>query len=164
MDIRFSEVVSLAFSSTALFFTFRKDAHRISLEVTPLWEQWIDVLGVSNDSSFPVGILSVAHFDETGRVKWLSVGDYVKNQWAQYPIRIEPRSLASLQVLVVKHIGDHQRPHGYCVQLESGRVFIVKHTAPFWPTWKLHFASVLSRLSAGRIAPWLSRPRLPNQA
>lgn len=161
MDFKFTELISLAFSSVALFFTFRKDAHRISLEVTPLWEQWIDVLGVSNDSSFAVGVLSVGYFNSRGCVTWLPVGSFVENRTAKYPIRIEPRSLCTLQVLVVNHFENHKSPHGYCVQLESGRVYVIQHTASFLPTLKLQIASLVSRLSAGRLVPWLERPRLP---
>ncbi len=162
MDFKPTELISLAFSSVALFFTFRKDAHRLTLEVTPLWEQWIDVLGVGNDSSFAVGILSVGYFDANGRVTWLSVGDFKINKMATYPIRVEPRSLCALQLLVVRHFNNHKAPHGYCVQLESGRVYAIQHTAPFWPSLKFHAASIVSRLTAGSYAPWLARPRLPS--
>lgn len=163
MEFKATELIALGFSTIALFFTFRKDAHRVSLEVTPLWEQWIDVLGVSNDSSFSVGVLSVGHFNLQGHVTWLPVGSFVENRSVKYPIRIETRSLCSLQVLVVNHIGNHKAPHGYCVQLESGRVYVIQHTAPVLPTLKLRLASLASRLSAGRFVPWLVLPRLPGQ-
>jgi len=161
VEFKTTELIAIAFSSIALFFTFRKDAHRVSLEVTPLWEQWIDVLGVSNDSSFAVGVLSVGLFDSNAEVTWISVGSFVQNRHASYPIRIEPRSLCPLQVLVVDHFGHHKAPHGYCVQLESGRVYVIKHTAPHLPTLKLQISSIVSRLTAGRFAPWLVCPRLP---
>ena len=161
MEFKATELIALTFSSIALFFTFRKDAHRVSLEVTPLWGQCIDVLGVSNDSSFAVGVLSVGLFDSHANVTWISVGSFVQNRHASYPIRIEPRSLYLLQVLVVNHFGNHKAPHGYCVQLESGRIYVIKHTAPLLPTLKLQIASMVSRLSAGRFVPWLVCPRLP---
>jgi len=162
MDFKVTELISLAFSTVALLFTFRKDAHRLTLEVTPLWNKWIDVLGVGNDSSFSVGILSVGYFNASGDITWLAVGDFKINKMVTYPIRIESRSLFSLQVLVVRDIGDLAAPHGYCVQLESGRVYAIQHTAPFLPSMKFHAASVTSRLTAGRYAPWLTRPRLPS--
>lgn len=163
MDFKVTELISLVFSSVALFFTFRKDAHRVTLEVTPLWEHWIDVLGVGNDSSFAVGILSIGYFNESSEITWLSVGDFKVNQTAPYPIRVEPRSLSALQVMVVRHFNNHKAPHGYCVQLESGRVYAIRHTAPLLVSMKFHISSVLSRLTAGRCAPWLTRPRLPGQ-
>lgn len=163
ITMTFPEVISLAFSSAALFFTFRKDAHRIFLEVTPLWEQWFDVIGVSNDSSFPVGILSVGYIDSKGRVTWLSVGCFAENKHAKYPIRVEARSLYTLQVNVVKHFNNHSAPHGYCVQLESGRLYVIRHTVPIGSVTKLQLASLISRLSAGKIVPWLTSPRLPSQ-
>jgi len=162
MNFKLTEIISLAFSSVALFFTFRKDAHRLTLEVTPMWEQWIDVLGVGNDSSFTVGVLSVGYFDAKGKITWLDVGDLKVNRIVSYPIRIDPRSLCSLQVLVVRHFNNHKAPHGYCVQLESGRIYTIQYTAPLWPSLKFHVASVVSRLTAGRYAPWIKRPRLPS--
>lgn len=163
MDFKVTEVLSLAFSSVALFFTFRKDAHRITLEVTPLWADWIDVLGVGNDSSFAIGILSVGYFDANGEITWVPVGDFKVNHTAPYPIRIESRSLSALQVMVVRHFNNHKAPHGYCVQLESGRVYAIRYTAPFLIGMKFHISSLVSRLTAGRYAPWLIRQRLPGQ-
>jgi hypothetical protein len=93
MDFKVTELISLAFSTVALLFTFRKDAHRLTLEVTPLWNKYIDVLGVGNDSSFAVGILSVGYFNASGDITWLAVGDFKINKMVTYPIRIEPRSL-----------------------------------------------------------------------
>lgn len=162
MEIKFTEIVSLAFSSIALFFTFRKDAHRISLEVNPMWEQFIDVIGVNNDSSFPVGVLSVGHINQDGDVTWVPVGDFVQNKSAPYPIRIEPRSLRTLHVMVVRLFNNQKSPHGYCVQLESGRIYVVQHTASLKTIFKFYVSSLLSRLSAGRYVPWLTPPRLPN--
>jgi hypothetical protein len=165
MEINFTRTIaltSIAISLIALFFTFRRDAHRISLEVTPLWERWIEVIGINNDSSFPVGVLSVGYFESTSKVLWLSsVSCFAKNFDADFPIRIEARSLCTLQVAVARDVPNPSTARGYCVQLESGRIYVIRHTAPWRISLKFNFSSLISRITAGRIAPWVEQPRLP---
>jgi hypothetical protein len=159
----FSALIALAFSLISLFFTFRKDAHRIRLEVTPLWKQWIEVIGVNNDSSFPVGVLTVGYFEEDGLVVWFpGASDYSKNCPISLPVRVEARSLFALQIICSNHLVSPNSPHGYCIQLESGRIYVIQHTATIRMTWRLYLTSLISRITAGSYAPWLSRPRLPN--
>lgn len=155
-----TSLVPLVFSSIALFFTYRNGAHRISLYVTPDCGKWVDYIMVNNDSSFVIGILSVGYFNAKGEITWLpSIGSFVENRSVTFPIRIDARYLYSFQVLE-KHIGSQKSPHGYCVQLVSGGIYICRHTAPSLVSLKLHFGAFISWLTAGRFSPWISKFRL----
>jgi hypothetical protein len=141
---------ALAISAIALFFTFRKDAHRISITKTEAKYDAV-ILRVSNDSSFSVGIWGVGSFTENGVIKWIeNVGDYKTNKFASYPIRVEAHSAFSIVVIAGREIPSSV-PHGYCVQLESGRTFVLPSTVPIPATIKMHLRSLLSRISAGSL-------------
>lgn len=124
------------------------------------------MLGVNNDSAVPFGILSVGYFDSSGRVSWISrVGEYVSNKWIDYPIRVEPRSLRSILLVAPRDVPPKNQAHGYCVQLETGRLYVLQNSAPRLIWLRLQFASLASRLSRGAWVPGVAGlPRLPTRA
>lgn len=164
-NIDFFAVAGFLFGATSLLFTFRKDAHQVRLDLSDVEYDGV-VLGVSNDSAVPFGILSVGYFDSNGQVVWISrVGEYVSNQWIDYPIRFDPRSLRSILLVEPRDVPLKSQAHGYCIQLETGRVYVLRNTAPAAVWLRLLLASFASRLSRGAWAPGVdSRPRLPSRA
>ena len=149
----------------SLLFTFRKDAHHVRLDLTHVAYDGV-VLGVNNDSAVPFGILSVGYFDSNGRVTWIDrVGDYVSNKSIDYPIRVEPRSLRAISLVAPRDVPRNDHAHGYCIQLETGRLYVLQNSAPIAVWLRLQLASLTSRLSRGAWAPGVaSRPRLPTRA
>lgn len=156
-------IAALIISLVALFFTFRKDAHRIRLEVTP-GEYWTVVLGVNNDSACDAEVLSVGYFDASGKVTWIPhVGEYRTNRWVDYPILVKARSLCVIPLIFGREIPSKDTAFGYCVQLATGRIYVLRGSAPFGTSFRFHLASLLSRLSGGRYAMGISRVRLPSR-
>lgn len=160
-------VVSIAaflVSLTALFFTFRKDAHRVRLEVIQ-GEYGAIILGVNNDSACDTAVLSVGYFGAQGLVHWLpQVGNYATNTSVKYPIHIDARSLFAIQIIAGRHLPVQNQELGYCVQLATGRFFAVQSGAPLGVAVKMHVASLASRISAGRyVIGQIKRPRLPTR-
>lgn len=160
----FLAVAGFLSGATSLLFTFRKDAHHVRLDLSYVAYDGV-VLGVNNDSAVPFGILSVGYFDSRGRVTWISqVGEYVSNQWIDYPIRVEPRSLRSILLVAPRDVPLKDQAHGYCVQLETGRLYVLQNSAPKAIWLRLQLASLASRFSRGAWAPGVaSRPRLPTR-
>lgn len=160
----FLAVAAFLISLVALHFTFRKDAHRIRLEVTPL-EFDVIALGVNNDSACDADVLSVGYFDPTGKVTWIpQVGEYRTNKWVNYPIPIKARSMYAVSLVAGRDVPSKGRSFGYCVQLATGRIYVLQGTAPWGVTLKMHVASLLSRLSGGRyVTPGIGRVRLPTR-
>lgn len=160
----FLAVAAFLISLVALHFTFRKDAHRIRLEVTPL-EFDVIVIGVNNDSACDADILSVGYFDSMGKVTWISqVSEYRTNKWVSYPISVKARSMYAVSLVAGRDVPSEGKSFGYCVQLATGRIYILRGTAPLRVALKLHFASLLSRLSGGRyVTPGVNRIRLPTR-
>lgn len=157
-------LTALIISLVALHFTFRKDAHRIRLEITIL-EFNLIVLGINNDSACDADVLSVGYFDSSGQVTWIpKVGEYSTGKWVQYPISVRARSLYNVILIIGREIPDKEMSFGYCVQLATGRIYILRGTAPLWVTLKMHCASLISRLSGGRyVIPGFKRIRLPSR-
>ena len=160
----FFSIVSFLSSMVALHFTFRKDAHRVRLEATPLEFDAV-ALGVNNDSGCEVQILSVGFFGISGKVTWVDrVGDYVTNRFVRFPVQVPPRSLYVATMIVGRDVPDYGRKYGYCVQLSTGRFYVLRNTAPMRVVAKMHVASLLSRITGGRYVPaGIDRPRLPQQ-
>lgn len=156
-------IAAFIISLVALFFTFRKDAHRIRLEVTP-GEYLTVVLGINNDSACDAEVLSVGYFDASGKVTWIPhVGEYRTNKGVDYPILVKARSLCVIALLLGREIPSEDTAFGYCVQLATGRLYILQGSAPAGAALKLHLASLISRLSGGRYAMGISRVRLPSR-
>ena len=144
-------IAALAISVVALFFTFRKDAHRIAITKSQDKYQGI-VLRVSNDSSFSVGVWGVGYFTESGAVTWIErVGNHQTNKFVSYPVRIEARAAFPFIVVSGREVPESSVPHGYCIQLESGRTFVLRGSAPAMVAMKMHLRSLLSRVTAGSV-------------
>ena len=157
-------VAAFLISLVALHFTFRKDAHRIRLEVTTL-DSGNVVLGINNDSAFDADVLAVGYFDSVDEINWISrVGEYQTNKGVSYPISVEGRKLYAVVLVPGRDIPSKSWSFGYCVQLATGRIYVLRGTAPWQVAIKMHFASLLSRLSGGRyVTPGLNRVRLPTR-
>lgn len=160
----FLSLAAFCISLVSLHFTFRKDAQRIRLEVTPLEHNGV-VLGLNNDSACDAEILSVGHFDPASEVTWIhQVGNYRTNAWVQYPISVKARSMYPVMLIAGRDIPSKNRTFGYCVQLATGRIYVLRGTAPWGATAKMQAASILSRLSGGRwVLPGINRVRLPSR-
>lgn len=160
----FLAIFGAATGLTSLIVAFRKDVHHVRLEVQRL-DYGALALNVNNDSACAFGVLAVGVFDSQGKVKWIGrVGSYVTNGWLDYPIRVEPRSLCSLLMVSPRDVPPPSKPQGFIVQLETGRVYVLRHTAPFGAALRMHFSSLVSRMSRGAWLPWIpKRPRLPTQ-
>ena len=157
-------VAAFLISLLALFFTFRKDAHRIRLEVTPE-EYWRVVLGINNDSACDAEVLSVGYFNALGDITWIpQVGEYRLNKRVNYPIQVKARSLLAIIFISGKDIPSEGKSFGYCVQLATGRIYVLRGSAPLATALKFHLASLISRLSGGRYALGISRVRLPSRS
>jgi hypothetical protein len=100
--------------------------------------------------SFSVGIWGIGSFQNDGTVKWIdSVGDHLSNKFVAYPIRVEVRSAFTAVVISGREVPSASVPHGYCVQLESGRTFVLPNSVSKSVALRMHFRSMLSRITAG---------------
>jgi len=151
----FSLVVSLIsalIASVALYFTFKKDAHRLRLYWTNVLNGWHDVLSINNDSSFSVQVSAIGYLAMDGQVHWLpSVGDYGANQHVDYPISISGRSTYHVTVMHRYLPWSNRRtPRGYCVQLDCGRTFVIASTLGRRTAAAFELKSLTSRLWPGK--------------
>lgn len=161
----FLAVSAFLISLIALLFTFRKDAHRIHLEVSSR-EFDVVALKVNNDSACDADVLSVGYFDSASKVIWIPmVVEYQANTMVNYPIPVKARSMYAVALVAGRHVPPKKSKFGYCVQLATGRIYVLRGSAPWLPALKMHFASLLSRLSGGRyVIPGISRgDRLPTR-
>jgi hypothetical protein len=152
----------------AFLFTFRKDAHHVRLELQYDGHQkYVSkaVLNINNDSACTFGVLSIGHFDEAGQITWLErVGKYATNRYVDYPIRIEPRSMCAILLVVGRDIPSPKTRTGVCLQLETGRVYVLRNRAPVLVWLRMYAGSIVSRLSRGGWSPGIaSRPRVPSR-
>ncbi|WP_164671841.1 hypothetical protein [Pectobacterium brasiliense] len=171
MSLAFSEIISitsLVLSSVAVFFTFRKDAHRIRLEENITDENNFSccksiVLNINNDSSCDLFVLSVGYFYDSGDVKWIEqAGNYENGNWIKYPILVKARSTFYVLLLSERNIPKLNESFGYCVQLSTGRIYILQRSVSWRVSVRMHFSSLLSRISGGRyVMPGVKRVRFP---
>lgn len=142
-------------------FAFRKDVHSVRLEVTHA-DHGAVILGINNDSAVAFGVLSIGFISLNGQVKWIDrIGNYVTNLNVRPPIRIGERSLFTALFVAERDVPSSRIPHGYCVQLETGRFYVLRNTLPFRRSLPLFVGSLISRLTRGRWAPKIKGPRLP---
>lgn len=130
--------------------------------MTPVEHDCI-VLGLNNDSACDADILSVGHFNRAGNVTWIrQVGNYQTNRVVPYPISVRARSMYPVMLIGGRDIPSGNRAFGYCVQLATGRIYVLRGTAPWGAAVKMHAASILSRLSGGRwVLSGINRVRVP---
>jgi hypothetical protein len=154
-------IIGCITGTISLIFSFRKDAHHIRLEVT-YREHGVVVLGINNDSAVPFGILSIGYFRPNREITWITkVGNYATNKYVGYPIAVASRSLFLISLITSRDVPSRRELYGYCVQLETGRLYVIKNSAPFLPTTLLHITSLISRISRGSWVPGVSAPRIP---
>lgn len=152
----FSFVVSLIsalIASVALYFTFKKDAHRLRLHRRDVNKGWHDVLSINNDSSFSVQIAAVGCLTTSGKIHWLaSVGEYRANQYVNYPIPVPGRSTYHV-IVMHRYLPSTYRhgPRGYCVQLDCGRTFVITSTLGRRMAVAFGLKSLASRLWPGKV-------------
>ncbi|WP_141230166.1 hypothetical protein [Pseudomonas sp. Irchel 3A5] len=142
-------ILALAISFSALYFTFKKDAHRIRLSLNKGPYGTSDFISINNDSSFPVFISSVGHLPLNGAIEWISkICDGKINKSFEFPVRVDPRS--TYQGVFLGGYPHKSEMYSYCVQLDCGRTFVVSNTIPRKAYIKLKLLSLLSWLSSGR--------------
>lgn len=106
---------------------------------------------MNNDSSFNVLIASVGYFDHNGKVTWIPmVGESQANKFVDYPIKVETRSQYRISLVYARDIPAQDKAFGCCIRLATGRIYVVRGSAPYGITYKMYFAAILSQWSAGR--------------
>lgn len=86
-------VFALAISIIALYFTFKKDAHRIRLKLNRGPYGTSDFISINNDSSFSVFISSVGHVPLDGEIEWMKkICDGKINESFDFPVKVDARS------------------------------------------------------------------------
>lgn len=154
-------VVALLFSGIALAITYRKEAHRIRLELSPEKYGGV-VLGINNDSGIDISVRSIGYFRRFGEVMWLTdtVGDYVINKAVGFPFAVKARSTFEVYLNTFQTIPNFSKSVGLCVQLDTGRLYVLPHRVAPNDSIRMHLASWVSRVTGGRYAPGVERPRV----
>lgn len=154
-------VVALAFSGIALAITYRKEAHRIRLELSPAKYGGI-VLGINNDSGIDASVRSIGYFHRFGQVTWITegVGDHVINKRVDFPVPVKARSTFEAYLNTFHTIPKFSEAVGLCVQLDTGRLYVLTQQVPRYDAIKMHVASWISRVTGGCYAPRIKRPRI----
>ncbi|MNJ23733.1 hypothetical protein D3C77_181260 [compost metagenome] len=143
-------IFALGASLAALYFTFKKDAHRIRLSLNKGPYGTSDFISINNDSSFPVFISSVGHIPLDGEIEWMQkICDGKVNKSFEFPVKIDARS--TYQGVLLGSYPSKSKSYAYCVQLDCGRTFVISVTMPRKAYMRLKLLSILSWLSSGRI-------------
>ena len=161
-------ISSLAFiiSLTALLITYRKDGHNIRLEFNYLKQNCV-VLGIINDSGFDTSIRSIGFFNNNFTIRWLNdsatIGNNKTNSPVELPIVVIGRSTfetyLNLNNEKLSSICKDIKNTGICVQSDTGRIYVFTEQVNLITKMKMKLSSFISRLSGGRWAPWVIRPR-----
>ncbi|MXR31893.1 hypothetical protein [Pseudomonas sp. PICF6] len=142
-------ILALGISFTALYFTFKKDAHRIRLTLNKGPHGTSDFISINNDSSFSVFISSVGHLPLDGKIEWTrKICDGKLNKSFEFPVKVDARS--TYQGVLLGDYPSKSKQYTYCVQLDCGRTFVISNTIPRKDYAKLKLLSLLSWLSSGR--------------
>jgi len=154
-------VVALVFSGIALAITYRKEAHRIRLELSPEKYGGV-VLGINNDSGIDTSARSIGYFRHFGEITWLTgtVGDYVTNKSVEFPFPVKARSTFEVYLNTFHRIPNFSKAVGLCVQLDTGRFYVLPQSVARIDAIKMHVVSWISRVTGGRYAPGVQRPRI----
>lgn len=151
MDYKLAiSIVSLVFSAVALYFTFKKDSHRVRiLGFESMPSKYMDLFSINNDSSFPITISAILHISHNGKItKMEKCFKYIENERLPIPYTIQPRS--TLRAGAVSGVIPSQKQHSYGVQLDCGRTFYVSGNLPPKVAIKFKLKEVLSRLTSGK--------------
>ena len=154
-------LIALFVSAITLSITYRKEAHRIRLELSPAKYGGV-VLGINNDSGIVASVRSIGHFRRFGKVTWFGgqVGNYRSNKFVDFPFAVEARSTFEVHINTIRDLRNFNATVGFCVQLDTGRVYVLPQEVPRKDALRMHLSSWVSRLSRGRIAPGIDRPRI----
>ena len=141
---------SLVVSFIALYFTFKKDAHRIRLTLNYGKYGTSDYISINNDSSFPVRVSSVGYIDESESITWLEkICEAKENVSHLFPVEVGARSTYQ-GIILGRHVSSTAK-YGYCVQLDCGRTFTIQGRLSKKIATKLKTKSFISWLSSGRL-------------
>ncbi|QFY77838.1 hypothetical protein DUD43_09155 [Alcaligenes faecalis] len=157
----FVSLVALVFSGIALAITYRKEAHRIRLELSPAKYGGV-VLGINNDSGIDTSVRSIGYFHHFPKITWLTgtVGDYVINKNVKFPLPVNARSTFEVYLNTDRTIPNFGKAVGLCVQLDTGRFYVLPQKVARYDAIKMHVISWISRVTGGRYAPGVQRPRI----
>ncbi len=137
--------LSMLMSGVAIFITFRKDAHRMKLHL--INGNYNDKITIHNDSQAKVQLQAVGVIDSSSEIVWRK-GCYnsITNTEVTFPTIIEGRTAftASLRQ------PDKMDEYAYCIQLSSGRTYVVNSSLNQSVYTRLVFRSIISQLSAGK--------------
>lgn len=153
-------IIALIFSAIALTITYRKEAHRIRLELSRV-KYGGRVLGINNDSGIDTEVRSIGYFRRFGEVTWLDgpVGNNTTNKFVDFPFVVKARSNFEVHLNGSRDIPDFDNAVGLCVQLATGRLYIFPQSVRPKDSLLMHLASWVSRISGGRYALGVRRPR-----
>ena len=139
-------ILALIFSGISLFFTFRKDAHRVKLRIVTNPSGARNYISINNDSATSVQVQSIGTIDDKSKINWLtSCCDAIPNESVQFPKTVDARSTFEASVST-----PNKKNYAYCVQLACGRTFVVNNTLNKKCFRGLWWRSLLSRITAGR--------------
>ena len=143
-------IISLVFSGVALYFTFKRDAHRVKISHEYFSKRWFEGVKIQNGSAFGVKLIALGHIDPKGHITWLSqVGDVVSKQFIKFPLTVESRSTLFCTVAHNIHTFPQGETYGFCIQLSCGRTFVSTGNLPMKLSIKLRLLQLVSRLSEG---------------
>jgi hypothetical protein len=153
-------IIALVFSGIALTITYRKEAHRIRLELSRA-KYGGRVLGINNDSGIDTMVRSIGYFRRFGEVIWLSgqVGNNTTGQFVDFPFVVKARSNFEVHINTLRDIPGFDNEVGLCVQLATGRLYVFPQSVRPKDSLLMHLASWVSRISGGRYALGVWRPR-----
>ena len=154
-------LVALVISAIALTITYRKDAHFVRLELLP-GAYGMSILGIVNDSAFDTSVRSIGFFRRRGGVTWLgaSFGDNATDQFVDCPFQVKGRSTFEAHINTHRDISNFNGKVGFCVQLDTGRLFVLTRAVGWSLRMRMHLASLVSRLTGGRHSAGVPRPRV----
>ncbi|MDP2143364.1 MAG: hypothetical protein Q8J80_04460 [Gallionella sp.] len=154
-------LMALLFSGIALVITYRKEAHRIRLELAPAKYGGV-ILGISNDSGIDTLVRSIGHFRRFGKVGWISdsVGDHVTNKSVEFPFTVKARSTFEVFINTAQKIPKFSNAVGLCIQLDTGRLYVLPQSVPWNDSLRMHFSAWVSHFTGGKYAPGVKRPRI----
>ena len=146
-------IAALLLSTMAMYFTFKKDAHRIRVHHGTVSGHYFDEVSINNDSSFPVRVAAIGHVDINGRIAWIDYFfDIRANKTESYPLLIEGRNtyLCGINPRKQKARIPNSDTYGYCVQLQCNRTFVSTNTLPWPQILLLKSRELISRISQGK--------------
>jgi len=152
-------ILAFLISASAFTIVYRKEAHRIRLELSEA--RHFVILTISNDSGIDTEVSSIGYFRRFREVRWLTkpVGDNATNMFVAFPIVVKARSKFDVQINTLRDIPDFDKEVGLCIQLATGRLYVSTQSVGWKESLLMHMSSWVSRVSGGRYALGVNRPR-----